>query len=237
MNPGLFNESIRRARAALLSRRVRLPNTRDAQGREHAPRGDAEGGRYVSGGAGAAAGGDKGDGADGGKDGKGKKLPDDPRFAGTDYRDMADFRAQAAKVTPERISEICHSEQKGLIPAHEGLAVVMSNPVFRDALGREMRFDSQFLPKYLYGHGRAMNEADILRFRRVRDGIYAVRHDTSPAIVFRGRRLKNPPYPYGSQRAYSTDTENGETWAISWANQVYIRSIQERPKNEPPYAT
>ena len=83
-----------------------------------------------------------------------------------------------------------------------------------------------------------MNEADIERFRHVQDAIYAVTHDEHPVITFKGKKIMETiNLPRGSQRCYRTATTNGETWAISWADKVYVRSIQERAKNNPPYET
>ncbi len=90
--------------------------------------------------------------------------------------------------------------------------------------------------KYRFGQGRSMNERDLDRFRRVQDAIYAVRNDENPVITFNGKRIiETTNLPRGSQRCYRTATTNGETWAISWADKIYVRSIQERPKNNPPY--
>ena len=101
--------------------------------------------------------------------------------------------------------------------------------------GNTLRFDSTFVGKYRYGIGRSMNKPDEERFRRVQDAIYAVVNDENPIVVFKKKRIQSAEPPRGSQRMYRTPTANGETWAISWADKVYIRSIQERPKNKPPY--
>ena len=137
---------------------------------------------------------------------------------------------------PARIAEIAAGKSKSLISVEEGIAVVLANPAFKDKSGRKMKFDSSFAAKYRYGHGRPMNKADIERFRHVQDAIYAVTHDKHPVITIKGKKiLETTNLPRGSQRCYRTATANGETWAISWANKVYVRSIQERPKNNPPY--
>lgn len=99
-----------------------------------------------------------------------------------------------------------------------------------------MHFDSMFAEKYRNGIGRSMNQSDIDRFKLVQTAIYAVTHDEHPVITFRGKKIvETTDLPYGAQRCYRTSSTNGETWAISWANKVYIRSIQERAKNNPPY--
>ena len=149
-----------------------------------------------------------------------------------------DLDSRISNVPAERIAEIAAGETKGLISVEEGIAVVLDNPTFKDKSGREMKFDSSFASKYRYGHGRSMNEADLERFRHVQDAIYAVTHDEHPVITFKGKKIvETTDLPRGSQRCYRTDTTNGETWAISWADKVYVRSIQERAKNNPPYKT
>lgn len=161
-----------------------------------------------------------------------------PRGEAGRFTKMAggDIYAKAKTVTPEKIADVVAGDRKGLIPPHVGLAVALSDPVFKDAAGREMRFDKGFVAKYASGHGRPFNKADEERFAHVQNAIYAVRHDEHPIITLNGRRiLETTTPPYGSQRCYRTDTDNGETWAFSWANKVYIRSIHERAKNNPPY--
>ncbi|MBQ6245492.1 MAG: DUF935 family protein [Kiritimatiellae bacterium] len=149
-----------------------------------------------------------------------------------------DLDTRISEVTPERIAELASGDSKGLISIEEGLAVVLDDPTFKDKFGRSMKFDSSVAAKYRYGHGRSMNEADLERFRHIQDAIYAVTHDENPVITFKGKRIKaSTNLPRGSQRCYRTATTNGETWAISWADKVYVRSIQERAKNNPPYET
>ena len=147
-----------------------------------------------------------------------------------------DLDEKVAKVTAERISEIASGKSKGLVSVEEGLAVVLSDPTFKDKFGRSMKFDSSLSAKYRFGQGRSMNERDLERFRRVQDAIYAVTHDEHPVITLNGKKImETTDLPRGSQRCYRTATANGETWAISWADKVYVRSIQERSKNNPPY--
>lgn len=152
--------------------------------------------------------------------------------------DADDLDTRISKVPTERIAEIAAGDTKGLVTVEEGIAVVLDNPTFKDKSGRDMKFDSSFAAKYRYGHGRSMNEADLERFRHVQNAIFAVTHDEHPVITFKGKKIvETTDLPRGSQRCYRTDTTNGETWAISWADKVYVRSIQERAKNNPPYKT
>ena len=193
----------------------------DANGMQHGEKGSDNGGQFVA----------KGEGG-GGASGASAEKPTEKK------PDADDLDTRISKVPTERIAEIAAGETKGLVTVEEGIAVVLDNPTFKDKSGRDMKFDSSFAAKYRYGHGRSMNEADLERFRHVQNAIYAVTHDEHPVITFKGKKIvETTDLPRGSQRCYRTDTTNGETWAISWADKVYVRSIQERAKNNPPYKT
>ena len=147
-----------------------------------------------------------------------------------------DLDKKVEKVPAERIAEIASGKSKGLVSIEEGLAVILSDPTFKDKAGRDMKFDSSLSAKYRFGQGRSMNERDLERFRHVQDAIYAATHDEHPVITLKGKKIMETiDLPRGSQRCYRTPTANDETWAISWADKVYVRSIQERAKNNPPY--
>lgn len=187
-------------------------NKQDANGMEHGEAGSGKGCQFVS--------------KDGGSSGAASEKT---------QKEEESLDEKVKAVTPARIAEITSGRTKGLISVEEGLAVVNSDPAIKDRAGRTLRFDSTFVGKYRYGIGRSMNKPDEERFRRVQDAIYAVVNDENPIVVFKKKRIQSAEPPRGSQRMYRTPTANGETWAISWADKVYIRSIQERPKNKPPY--
>lgn len=187
-------------------------NKQDANGMEHGEAGSGNGGQFVP--------------KDGGSSGAASEKT---------QKEEESLDEKVKAVTPARIAEITSGRTKGLISVEEGLAVVNSDPAIKDRAGRTLRFDSTFVGKYRYGIGRSMNKPDEERFRRVQDAIYAVVNDENPIVVFKKKRIQSAEPPRGSQRMYRTPTANGETWAISWADKVYIRSIQERPKNKPPY--
>ncbi|MBQ2630420.1 MAG: DUF935 family protein [Kiritimatiellae bacterium] len=212
-------DAMAEAMASQLSQGGEVANSTDAQGNEHGEAGSGKGGQFVA----------KGDG--GGASGAPAAKP-------AEKPNADDLDTRISNVPTERIAEIAAGEAKGLITVEEGIAVVLDNPTFKDKSGREMKFDSSFASKYRYGHGRSMNESDLERFRHVQDAIYAVTHDEHPVSTFKGKKImETTDLPRGSQRCYRTDTTNGETWAISWADKVYVRSIQERAKNNPPYKT
>ena len=75
------------------------------------------------------------------------------------------------------------------------------------------------------------------RFKLVQAAIFAVRHDDNPQIKLGDKNITGVAYPpRGAQRIYHADVGGGKTvWVFTWADKIYIRSIQERNKNDPPY--
>ena len=146
---------------------------------------------------------------------------------------------KAREVPKETIDRIVAGTSKEYVDPEVGLAVVLSDPTFTDAYGRQLKFDSNLAGKYGSGQTRSGNEPDPDRFKLVGAAIYAVRHDENPTLKLGDKKLPdgmvNPPY--GAQRLYKVPTAGGVTWAFTYANKVYVRSIQERPKNDPPYRT
>jgi len=187
-----------------------LANETDANGAEHAPAGSANGGQFVSKGAGGSSA------PSGTTEPRIRAVKSSPKAdaqaRSLGYSDIRDMMAKAETVEAERVSAI----QKGFsgkCKAHEAVAVIAANKPFEDAEGNKVDFGKDILEHYIEGRRRRDNEPKVGNLEDLPYAIKAVKSDTYGVTRLKYPRGATPDPinpPRGTQREYHLPTERGQ---------------------------